>query len=519
MGAKNPSPKQASDNGESLRREVERLRRELDKAGERISRQQERISRQQEQIGKQQGRIAEQEKQIGQLEKELSGWRRNSTNSSKPPSSDGLAGPQRARCRKPDSKSKSKRKPGGQAGHPGHYRKLVEPSQVSETVVVLPEQCRGCGASFTKAAQADNRLGEPYRHQVVELPPIQAHIIEYQCCQLQCAHCGTATKATLPEEFRSQTGPRLTALVAYLTVVCRMPRRVTQRFLEQAMGISLSLGNTQSCWEQVSEAVAEPYAELEQKLPAERVLNVDETSWRLNGEKRWIWAFVAHAFTFYVVAASRGAEVLETLLGAAFSGILCSDRLATYLSYHKGKAQLCWAHLKRNLLAILEQDGDWQTQRFARDALAQYAKLFRLWWKFREGKIDRTQLIQRSLRIRRAFLNLAIRWWDCDHREVANMANAIGQNFDKLFCFIDEPGVEPTNNVAERKLRIAVQWRKTSFGNRSLAGTVATARLLTISQTCAQQDRPVLDYFCQAVRLHRQGLPAPSVYPGQVSAA
>jgi len=180
---------------------------------------------------------------------------------------------------------------------------------------------------------------------------------------------------------------------------------------------------------------------------------------------------------------------------------------------------LCRAHLKRNLLAILDRGWDWQTQRFARDALAQYAKLFRLWWKFREGKIDRSQLIQRSLRIRRAFLNLAIRWWDCDHREVANMANAIGQTFDKLFCFVDEPGVEPTNNTSEQNLRTAVQWRKTSFGNRCVAGTVATARLLTISQTCVKQDRPVIDHLCQAIRLHRPGCPSPSLYSAQAPAA
>ena len=516
MVAKNPPAKQTptANNSESLRQEVERLRRELDKAGKRISRQQ-------ELIGKHLVQIAEQRKQIGQLEKELSGWRRNSTNSSKPPSSDGLAGPQRARCRKPASKSETKRKrnPGGQPGHPGHHRKLVEPSRVSETVVVLPEQCSGCGTPFTEQALSDNRVGEPYRHQVVELPPIQAHIIEYQCCQVKCPRCKQATRAVLPDEFRPQTGPRLTALIAYLTVACRMPRRVSERLLEQAMGISISLGSIQSCWEQASAAVAAPYAELEQKLASEPVLNADETGWRLNGAKRWIWVFVAHAFTFYVVAASRGAEVLETLLGAAFSGILCSDRLATYLSYHKGKAQLCWAHLKRNLLAILDQEGDWRTQRFARDALAQYAKLFRLWWKFRDGKIDRTQLIQRSFRIRRAFLNLALRWWDCENRQVANMANAIGQNFDKLFCFIDEPGVDPTNNSSERKLRIAVQWRKTSFGNRSVTGAVATARLLTISQTCAQQNRPVLDYLCEALRCHRRGLPAPSLYPSHAQGA
>ncbi len=447
--------------------------------------------------------IKELGKTIQQLEKDLADARLNSTNSSKPPSSDGLAGPQRPRCRKRGNPSK--RKPGGQRGHPGRHRVPVAAERVSEVVEVVPAQCGGCGHALPESARKDGRVGEPWKHQVVELPAIEASVIEYRCEKVRCPDCGFQTRAELPMEARTQTGPKLTALVAYLTVVCRMPRRVAQRMLEQAMGIRLSLGCAQNCWEQVSEAVAEPYAELEDRLKSAAVLNVDETGWRLNGGKRWIWAFVASTFTFYVVAANRGVAVLESLLGAAFQGVLCSDRLPSYISYHKGQAQLCWAHLKRNLLEI-ELGQDWRAQRFARDALLQYAKLFRLWWSYRAGRIDRKQLMRRSLPIRRAFLALAKRWWDCENRKVANMANAIGANFERLFCFLDLEGVEPTNNSAERALRRAVQWRKTSFGNRSHAGAVATARLLTIAQTCSQQNRSPLAYFTDSVRRHRAGL-------------
>ena len=139
--------------------------------------------------------------------------------------------------------------------------------------------------------------------------------------------------------------------------------------------------------------------ELKNQLASAPVLNIDETGWRLSGDKRWIWAFVANSFTYYVVAAGRGAEVLVTLLGTVFSGILCSDRYVAYGSYHRGKSQLCWAHLKRNLQAVLDQGKNWKQERFARDALALYASLFRLWWKFQAGKIDRSQLIGRSQRI------------------------------------------------------------------------------------------------------------------------
>jgi transposase len=291
-----------------------------------------------------------------------------------------------------------------------------------------------------------------------------------------------------------------------------MPRRVAQRLLQQVLGISISLGSTQKCWEQVSDAVEGPCAELAGKLASGPVLNIDETGWRQNGEKRWIWAFVANSFTYYFVAASRGAEVLAAVLGSVFLGILCSDRYVVYGSYHRGKSQLCWAHLKRNLQAVLDQGTNWQQQRFARDALALYASLFRLWWKFQAGTIDRSQLIERSKCIRRGFLRLAERWWDCEYRDVANLANAIGQHFDRLFCFIDELGVEPTNNLVERALRIAVQWRKICFGNRSDAGALATARLLTVSQTCAKQKRDTLGYLTEALLLHRKGLPAPSLY-------
>ena len=508
MGTK-IAPTERIEETERLRRQVEKLERDLEQASKRIAEQQNHIGEQQERIGKQQEQLAEQQKLVRKLERELAESRKNSTNSSKPPSSDGLAGPQRMRGRKPGAKCK--RRAGGQPGHAGHYRKLVEAAKVSQTIEVFPKQCSGCGQEFAASLTSAEAIGEPHRHQVVDVPPIEAWITEYECFKIECPGCGQATRAAVPAEAQDQTGPRLTALVAYLTVVCRMPRRVVQRFLGQAMGISLSVGSTQNCCEQMSEAVEGPCQELKSQLASEPVLNVDETGWRLSGDKRWIWAFVANSFTYYVVAAGRGAEVLVTLLGAVFSGILCSDRYVAYGSYHQGKSQLCWAHLKRNLQAVLDQGTNWQQEHFARDALALYGRLFRLWWKFQGGKIDRSQLIERSQRIRRGFRKLAARWWDCEYRDVANLANAVGQHFDRLFCFLDEPGVEPTNNSAERALRTAVQWRKTSFGNRSAPGALATARLLTVSQTCARQNRDTLKYLTEAVQLHRKRLPAPSL--------
>jgi transposase len=190
---------------------------------------------------------------------------------------------------------------------------------------------------------ARHSIGDPRRHQVTELPAIAAHITEYRCHRRQCPACGTTTLAPLPNELVSQFGPQLTALIAYLTVVCRLPRLVVQRLLEGALQIPISVGSTQKAWEEASAAVAAPYQELQDALPRQPVLNGDETGHRTNGAKRWLWTLVAPTFVFYTIATSRGADVLQRLLGAAFPGILGSDRLPAYLSYAAAQRQFCWS--------------------------------------------------------------------------------------------------------------------------------------------------------------------------------
>jgi transposase len=487
MNARHRDP-QAGD----LERENEQLRREL-------ADKEQQVRQQADQIAEQQKQIADAEKQIADLERQLALRKQNSTNSSKPPSSDGLAGEPRERGRR----KKSRRKVGGQPGHRGAHRPLVPIAKVDEIRPILPEQCQHCGHTLSTHIEQVQTTGEAQRHQVTELPPIQARTIEYQCHRVICPECGKGTRAALPEEVRGHFGPQLTALIAYLTVVCRMPRRVVEALLGQVLGIDISLGSTQKCWEEASQAVAAPCQELEQQLKNEPVLNIDETGWRTNGAKRFLWAFVAARFVVYTVAATRGSAVLTRLLGAVFQGILCSDRFSAYLKYHSGKAQFCWAHLKRNLLGIVEFTKSSVVEQFCRDALAEHARLFRLWHKFRSGQIDRNQLVLRSISIEKRIFVLAERHLDSSHREVRNLATALFEHNQRLFTFLEHEGVEPTNNSAERALRTGVQWRKICFGNRSAKGELATARLLTVAETCDLQRLNILAYLSAAIASHR----------------
>jgi len=379
--------------------------------------------------------------------------------------------------------------------------------------VLLPSQCGHCGGRLPQNSRNVTVQGEPRRHQVTEIPPIQPHITEYQFPNVVCGHCGKITREPLPNEIAGHFGPQLAALIAYLTVVCRMPRRVVEALLAQVLGIEISLGSTQKCWEEASQAAAVPCQELERQLRNEPMLNADETGWRTNGHKRFLWAFVAARYVVYTVAATRGSEVLVRLIGAVFQGILCSDRFSAYLKYHKGKAQFCWAHLKRNLLGMVEFTKSSAVERFCRDGLAQQARLFRLWRKFRAGQINRSQLILRSIPIQKRIVELAEQHLDSQHREVRNLATALFVYNERLFTFLEEEGVEPTNNSAERALRTGVQWRKVSFGNRSAAGELATARLLTVAETCDLQQLNTLTYLAAAIACHRRRQPVTSLLP------
>jgi transposase len=492
-----PSPRTLFRENERLLLEVERLRQQLAEKAEQVAEQ-----------GKQ---IADRDLQIEDLKRQLAARQRNSTNSSKPPSSDGLAGNPRPRGRQKGKKSR--RRVGGQPGHRGSHRARASAERVDDVRPVLPEQCRHCGYALPQQVEDVVTTGEPHRHQVTEIPPIQARIIEYQCHRVVCPECGKGTLAPVPAEARGQFGPQLTALIVYLTVVCRMPRRVVESLLAQVLGIEISLGSTQKCWEEGSGAVAARCEELQKNLKQEPVLNIDETGWRTNGDKRYLWVFVAAQYVVYTVAATRASEVLVQMLGAVFQGILCSDRFSAYLKYHKGKAQFCWAHLKRTLLGIAEFTKANAVERFCRDALAQHAKLFRLWHKFCDGRIDRSQLLRRSIPIQQQIFEIAGRNLDSPDKEVRNLALALYEYNERLFTFLEAAGVEPTNNTAERALRIAVQMRKIFFGNRSAKGELAIARLLTISQTCSKQGHNVLAYLSAAILSHRRRQPAPSLLP------
>jgi len=441
------------------------------------------------------------------LKRKIAQMGKNSTNSSKPPSSDN---PQ-DKNQQPNTgnNKKKKRRPGGQPGHKGSMRELIPEEEVDDLIHCYPEECENCGKSLPQDETA-NVVGEPFRWQVAEIEPIKPIITEYQGHTTLCK-CGCCTSATLPPEaLKSNFGPRLAAMIAYLAAVLHVSRRGTREFCETLLNVNIALGSVQNLLEDTSSALKPIDKELKEALPEEPVINADETGWR----DRWLWIFVASSFIYFQVAKSRSSEVLIDVFGKVYKGILCVDRWGAYTKYHKGLFQICWAHLKRDFLGILKVGEATQSEYailFAQTMEKLRKRLMAIWYRFKAGDISRADLIKKTRPIRNAMKRCLKQYMHSEERCVLTLANNLVKRFDDLFTFIFYEGVEPTNNMAERGLRPAVQWRKICFGNRSDNGAVLTSRLLTVTRTCWLQKRNPLEFLVEAISAYRSVKPAPSL--------
>lgn len=201
-------------------------------------------------------------RRVEELEEQV---RRNSRNSSQPPSSDG-PGQNVSVGQKPKGG-----KQGGQKGHPGCRRGLLPIEEVDEVIKHRPEICRGCGAELA------GEDPDPYRYQVTELPPVKPHVTEHQVHSLKCRYCG---RGELPMEVASsQFGPNLAALMAILMGVYRLSKRQVSRILNDCFAISVSAGSVVKQQETVSRALGEAVEEAEQYVQKQAVRNIDETGW------------------------------------------------------------------------------------------------------------------------------------------------------------------------------------------------------------------------------------------------
>jgi transposase len=438
------------------------------------------------------------QEQVRTLEERLN---QTSRNSARPPSSDP---PQPPRPRRP----LGKRRRGGQPGHPGHTRTLVPVEEVDGVVVLKPHQCRSCHAPLS----GDD--ASPFRHQVIEIPPIKPVITEYQWHQLICPECGETTRAPWPDGVPSGTyGPRIHATVALCTGAYRLSKRTTGQVMDDLFGVPMSVGTISQSEKATTAVVAEPVEEARAYVQEQAVAHLDETSWRQGGKRAWLWVAVTSLVTVFLVRMSRGGQVARELLGEPFSGILVTDRYSAYNWYPVRWRQVCWSHLLRDFEAMRGRGGC--SEEIGDALLAQAHQMFTWWHRVREGTLNRSTFRSYMTPLRREVERLLDAGSRCGVPKTDGTCRDILKRREALWTFVQVDGVEPTNNAAERSLRPGVLWRKGSLGTQSEDGSRFVETMMTVVATLKQQQRNVLEYLTAAHEAALRGEAAPSLIPAR----
>jgi transposase len=437
--------------------------------------------------------IAELKRRLAGIEARLN---TNAGNSSTPPSANPIG------AKPPVVKKKSKLKRGGQPGHPPHLKQLLPPERVTRTEMFVPTACAGCGSGLARAAGPTDPA--PTRFQVVELPPVAVEVTEYQAHGRTCLRCGHLTRATIPAEIRAHSvGPNFTGTLSYFSGCHGVSKRGVEEIAENVFGAPIALGTVANLEREVSAALEPSHREALEAVRRAAVKYADETSWKVWGKLCWLWAAATTGVAAFVIHARRNAAGLKAVLGENIDGIVHSDRWHVYLQVPEERRQLCWAHLKRDFRKIVECGGP--SVFVGRRGLRIVGDLFAAWHAFAAGTITRGRLRELIAPLERRFGKTLVEGGLGDDARVAKFCENLLNLEAALWTFARVEGVEPTNNFMERLVRLAVLWRRRSFGCNSAAGCRFVERILTVVQTCRLRERNVLEYLARAVREHRAG--------------
>lgn len=458
--------------------------------------------------------VAELSEQVAVLRAEVEELRRqlnrSSSNSSMPPSQDPpKSRAERRRQAREQAKKLSQRKPGGQPGHEGKTRELAPPERVDKSFDHLPGPCR-CGHCFSGS---EERLGDPLIHQKWELPAISPLIFEHRLWRLACPRCG---KTNLAEPSAagispSAFGPRMEAHIAILAGVYRLSRSQVAEVVGEIFGCPISTGAVNDTIMRMSRVLADPWAELHEALRKAEVVHADETSWRLRGAQQWLWLGASALVACYRIDPSRSQSAAKELLGEDFGGFVITDRYAGYHFLDVLQQQLCWAHVVRQLVEVSERQG--AAGKLGRSLLKAARAVIAAHRRYLEHGHELVWLAAELAPLRERVAALLRQGARGRHQRTARFCAGLLEEYEALWTFSEVPGVDATNNAAERALRHAVIMRKTQLGTQSDAGSRWIERICSVRETCRLQRRSALGYLLDAAIAAHERRPVPSLVP------
>jgi len=364
----------------------------------------------------------------------------------------------------------NKGKPGQKVGHKGMTRPLAIPDSQVE---VTADRCPDCGAKLNLPFRFESKVIE-------EIPEPQPVIVtEYKIAHYICPCCRkevVARDANCPHE--GKFGNNVIAQATLMRYEDRLPHRKIQDALKRIHGLALSPATIFDLTRRAGEAVRPEYDAILERIRGAPILYVDETGIHVQGEKHWIWTFTTPSETFFVIRKSRGTSVLIEVLTRRFKGIIVCDGWKPYARFTKN-LQRCWAHLLRESKDISEK---------FEEAVPLHEALKELYESLTKS-LENDPPPEIRINIWQSAQETLQHWIDRVYLEVKvqKFIGKISNGLDYWFTFILNPGVEPTNNRAERALRPHVVLRKILGTLRNSKGTAIHELIMTVLATWGQR--------------------------------
>jgi transposase len=378
---------------------------------------------------------------------------------------------------------RSGRRSGADHGRHAHRQAPEVPDE--EFTASLPDACPHCGCK--ELAVED--WSEQFQDELVTAIERRRFSVAMGRCP-DCARMVHGRHALQTSDALgaagAMLGPRALALAAWLHYGCGTSANKIARLFSE-LGLRVSAGGITGALLRLGEDASGTYDALLGALRASAVVSPDETSWRIDAERGWLWVFVGDKVTVYEIAIGQGArgyEVAKEILGEEFAGVLCRDGWAPYRSFTSATHQTCVAHLLRRSNEMIADSKGGQSRiphalrRLLLDALA-------LRDRRDAGKIGKRRLKAEitALEARADKLVAAKVTHEPNRKLLAHVPN----ERQALFTFLTHPGVPATNHNAERAIRPQVVTRKSWGGNKSMEGARASVMIGSVLRTATQQ--------------------------------
>lgn len=445
--------------------------------------------------------------QVDALTEQVAKLSKNSSNSSKPPSSD-ITKPKAANRAQRRRQQKGKRNKGGQLGHPKWERQPFTPDEVDPIEYTL-ESCPICSGQLEKL-----RDEEPKLLQQVELATSAVRKTEHRANAFWCARCKQIHYAKIPEQ-RVKEGlfrPDMSAMACFLKYVGCMSLSGIKKYFNDVMKITVTKGYLAKVIQKSAHSLDGCYEQLLEALPAEDIVNSDETGHKENGAKFWTWVFRANLFVLFKISPSRGSEVLIDVLGNEFNGVLGCDYFSAYRKFMTDfnvRIQFCIAHLIRDIKFLVDYP-DRAVKNYGTRLLNAVRELFHT--IHLRDTMSRKCFTAKLEACKQVILKIGTTRAPCQ-KVARNMVTRLLKNGESYFTFITTPQIDPTNNCAEQAIRFVVIYRRVSQGTRSENGRIACERFFTVIATCARQGISAFEFIRMSIENFCKGVPGPSLLP------